>query len=45
LPNNLNIKRELTIRETPISAKYTKEEILKMIIDKGGSINGKIYSY
>ena len=45
LPNNLNIKHELTIRETPISAKYTKEEILKMIIDKGGSINGKIYSY
>jgi hypothetical protein len=33
----------LYLRETPISEKYTKEVIIKMIEDKGGFVKGFIY--
>ena len=43
LPNNLEVKGGLNLSNTPLSEKYTKEEIRKIIEDKGGFIEGDIY--
>ena len=43
LPNNLKVGRDLYIYYTPLNKKYTKEEIEKMVKDKGGNIGGGIY--
>ena len=43
LPNNLQVGGGLDLSNTPISQNYTKEEIIKMIEDKGGFIKGNIY--
>ena len=42
LPDNLTVNGYLDLSRTPISRKYTEEEILKMIEDSGGSVGGKI---
>lgn len=41
-PNNLKVKENLIIFGTSLSKKYSKEEIRKMIEDKGGYIKGEI---
>ena len=43
LPNGLEVEGNLELRNTPLSKKYTEEEIRKMIEDKGGNVEGKIY--
>ena len=43
LPDNLKVGGNLYLYNTPISQNYTKEEIIKMIEDKGGFIKGHIY--
>ena len=43
LPNNLYIDGDLYIKGTPLSKKYSHEEIREMITSKGGTIIGKIY--
>lgn len=42
LPGNLKVGNSLHLYSTPLSKKYSKEEIKKMIEDKGGYVNGKI---
>ena len=42
IPVNLNIK-DILVHGTPLSEKYTMEEIKKMIEDRGGYIGGDIY--
>lgn len=44
LPDGLEVGGYLDLRNTPLSEKYTEEEIRKMIEDKGGNVEGKIYS-
>ena len=43
LPNKLYVRRDLYINDTPLSDKYTDEEITEMIASKGGTLIGKIY--
>ena len=43
LPNNLQVGGFLDLRNTTLSKKYSKDEIRKMIEDKGGYVKGKIY--
>jgi hypothetical protein len=43
LPNNLKIGYNLYLINTPLSKKYSKEEIRKIIEDKGGSVGMNIY--
>ena len=45
IPNNLYVGYSLFIDNTPLSKKYTNEEIREMIISKGGTIIGKIHDY
>jgi hypothetical protein len=42
IPNNLKIEGSLYLRDTPLSKKYTKEQIRKMIEDKGGYVGDVI---
>jgi hypothetical protein len=42
LPDNLYVGRKLFIGNTPLSRKYTDEQIYEMITLRGGRINGKI---
>ena len=44
LPDNLEVGENLNLINTPLSEKYTKEEIKKMIEDKGGYVKRKIYT-
>jgi len=41
LPNNLEL-RSLSLRNTPLSRKYTKQQIKDLIEQKGGYVNEKI---
>ena len=43
LPNNLKVGGNLYLADTPLSKKYSKEEIRQMIEDKGGKVKGGIY--
>jgi len=43
LPNNLKVGGNLDLGDTSLSKKYTSEEIIKMIEDKGGYVKGEIY--
>ena len=43
LPDNLKVGGFIDLRNTPISKKYTKEEIRKMIEEKGGFVGEAIY--
>jgi hypothetical protein len=43
LPNNLTVGGYLYLYYTPLAEKYTKEEIKRMIEDKGGKVRGDIY--
>ncbi len=43
IPSNLKVEVHLDLRQTPLSEKYNKEEIRKMIEDKGGYVKGNIY--
>jgi len=43
LPDNLKVGGSLDLKETPISKMYSKNEIRKMIEDKGGFVNHNIY--
>ena len=43
LPDNLIVEGDLDLRETPLSKKYSEDEIRKMIQDKGGNVEGNIY--
>ena len=43
IPNNLEVGDSLFLYETPLAEKYTKEEIRKMIEDKGGKVKGTTY--
>jgi len=43
LPDNLEVVRSLFLENTPLAEKYTKEEIRKMIEDKGGYVKKDIY--
>ena len=42
IPNNLEIGRSFWLYRTPLSQKYSEEQIRKMIQDKGGHTTGKI---
>jgi hypothetical protein len=43
LPDNLSVGGFLTLENTPLSKKYTKEQIKQMIEDKGGYVKGNIH--
>jgi hypothetical protein len=43
LPDGLKVGGGLSLRNTPLSEKYTEEEIRKMIEDKGGNVGQDIY--
>jgi len=43
LPDNLKVGGDLNLQFTPLSDKYSKEEIRKMIEDKGGFVKRNIY--
>ena len=43
LPDNLKVGGYLNLGNTPLSKKYSKEEIKKMIEDKGGEVKREIY--
>jgi len=43
IPNNLYVGRNLFIQNTPLSRKYTHEEIYEMITLRGGEIIGEIF--
>ena len=43
LPDNLKVGGHLNLRKTPLSTKYSKDEIRKMIEDKGGDVKGDIF--
>lgn len=42
-PNNLIVKGSLEMHNTPLGANHSKEEIRKMIEDKGGTVRGQIW--
>jgi len=35
----------LILRQTPLAKKYSKEQIRKMIEDRGGEVKERIYTY
>ena len=43
LPNNLQVGGDLDLIDTPLSKKYSVEEINQMVEDKGGKVEGGIY--
>ena len=43
IPNNLYVHYDLYIYDTPLSRKYSSDEIREMITSKGGEIIGKIH--
>lgn len=43
IPNNLYIGGDFLLYNTPLSMEYNEDEIMKMIIDKGGYLGGSIY--
>jgi len=43
LPDNLKVVGNLYLSDTPLSKQYSKDEIRKMIEDKGGNVGGDIY--
>jgi hypothetical protein len=45
LPDNLTVGRSLNLINTPLSEKYSREQIRKMIEDKGGEIKYGQYLY
>ena len=45
IPNNLKIGGNFHCGETPLQQKYTREQIKKMIEDKGGYVKGDIFFY
>lgn len=45
IPNNLQVEGSLTFPRTPLSDKYTVEQIRQVIEDKGGFVKGPIYDY
>ena len=42
LPNNLKVGGNLWLSNTPLSEKYSKEQIRQIIEDKGGYVGGQI---
>ena len=44
LPDNLTVKGNLYLDQTPLAEKYSKEQIRKMIEEKGGKVEGRIYT-
>lgn len=44
IPNNLKVSGDLHLLYTPLSKKFGREAIRKIIEDKGGSIRGMIYT-
>ena len=42
LPNNLHVGGDLYIKGTPLSKKYSHEEIREMITSKGGTLIGRL---
>lgn len=40
IPNNLKVNNTLFLIDTPLSENYSKDEIIKMIKDKNGSVGG-----
>ena len=45
LPSGFTVGDDLYLSNTPISEKYTKEQIRKMIEDTGGYVKGNIFVY
>ena len=45
IPNNLQVEGSLTFPRTPLSDKYTVEQIRQIIEDKGGFVKGPIRDY
>ena len=45
IPNNLQVEGSLTFPRTPLSDKYTAEQIRQIIEDKGGFVRGSIRDY
>ena len=45
IPNNLQVKHSLTFARTPLSDKYTVEQMRQAIEDRGGFVKGPIYDY
>ena len=43
LPDNLHVGGGLDLRDTPLSKKYSIDQIRKIIEDKGGFVKGNIY--
>lgn len=43
IPVRLKVGGNLFLENTPLSKKYSKEEIRKMIEDRGGYVKGDIY--
>jgi hypothetical protein len=43
IPNNLYVHYDLYVYDTPLSRKYSSDEIREMITSKGGTIIGKIH--
>jgi hypothetical protein len=43
LPNGLSVSGGLYLYGTPLSKRYSEEEIRKIIEDKGGNVKGNIY--
>jgi hypothetical protein len=43
LPDNLTVGGYLDLSSTPLSKQYSKDEIRKMIQDKGGNVEGRIF--
>ena len=42
IPYNLRIDRTFNVANTPLTEKYSKEEIRKLIEDRGGYVKGRI---
>jgi hypothetical protein len=45
IPNNLQVTGTITFPRTPLSDKYTAEQLRQIIKDKGGFVKGPIYDY
>lgn len=43
IPNNLTVGSHIFMKGTPLSKKYSKEEIKQMIEEMGGYIGGSVY--
>lgn len=43
IPRNLKIEKDFLLSDTPLSKRYKKEEIKKMIEDRGGYVKGMIF--